>query len=136
LLERLHGGVVAARLEADRNRHAGEIGRRLHLRIGRHEDARRRHRIDVGVHLAVAIRSRDVDGPVAGAAYVRLASFLERLKGADFVALVVNLAGGRTHQLAEFVVQAFLAEIILLLRNPFLQAEMRFDDEFRHVVLP
>ena len=55
--------------------------------------------------------------------------------GADLVALVVNLAVGRAHQLAEFVVQAFLAEIVFFLRHPFLQAEMRFDDEFRHVVL-
>ena len=136
LLERLHGRIVAAGLVADRNRHAGEIGRIFDLRIGGDENAGRRHRIDVGVHLAVAIGGRDVDGPVAGAAHVRLAAFLERLIGADLVALVVNLAVGRAHQLAEFVFEAFLAEIVLLLRHPFLQAEMRFDEEFRHVRSP
>ena len=54
LLERLQGGVVAARLVADRDRHAGEIGGRLHRGVGGHEDAAGRHRIGVGVELGVA----------------------------------------------------------------------------------
>ena len=68
LLERLDGRVVAAGLVADRDRHAGEILRRLDWRIRRHEDAGRRDRIDVGIEPAVALGGRDVDGPVAGAA--------------------------------------------------------------------
>src|SRR6185437_8119439 len=45
----------------------------------------------------------------------------------------MNLAARRTNQLAEFVVEAFLAEVVLLFGDPFLQAEMRFNQEFRHL---
>ncbi len=58
--------------------------------------------------------------------------FLDRLKGADLGALVVNLAVGLAHHFAELVVEPFFAEIILLLGDPFLQPEVRFDDEFSH----
>ncbi len=74
-------------------------------------------------------RGGDVHGPVARARDVRLAAFLERLKGADLVALVVDLAAGGLHLLAEFVVQTFILEVALLLRDPLLQAEVRLDDE-------
>ena len=70
LLEPLDGRVVASRLVADRDRHAGEIGRTSVRRIRRHEDAARGNRIALGVELAVALRGGDVHGPVAGAADV------------------------------------------------------------------
>jgi hypothetical protein len=73
---------------------------------------------------------------VAGAADICFAAFLERLIGADLVALVVNLAIGCAHQLAKFVLEAFLAEIVLLFGYPFLQAEVGFDDELRHFCSP
>ncbi len=57
LFERLDGRVVAAGLEADRDRHARQILWRFHLRVRRHEDARRCDRIDIGVELAVPARS-------------------------------------------------------------------------------
>src|SRR5215475_9425077 len=76
----------------------------------------------------------DVDGPVAGAADVGLASVLDALEGA-LIDLVVVLALGRADQLAEFIVEPLGAEIALLLGDPFLQAEMRFDHEFRHASL-
>src|ERR1700751_2621580 len=82
----------------------------------------------------MSIGRRDVDGPVTGAADVGLASLLDALEGA-FIHLVVVLAFRRADQLAEFIVEPFGAEIALLLGNPFLQAEMRFDHEFRHASL-
>jgi len=42
----------------------------------------------------------------------------------------------RADQLAELVVEPLGAEIALLLRHPFLQAEMRFDHKVRHLPLP
>ena len=39
------------------------------------------------------------------------------------------LAVGGLNQLLEDVFEALLAEIAFLLRHPFLQTEMRFDDE-------
>ena len=73
---------------------------------------------------------------MAGAAHARLAALLERLEGADLVALGVDFAAGRAHLFAEFVVEAFGAEISFFLGHPFLQAEMRFDQKFRHGCLP
>ena len=79
----------------------------------------------------MALGRRDVDGPVAGAAHVGLAALLEGLIGADLVALCrATLPSGRLHFLAEFVVQAFVLEVALLLGDPFLQPEVRLDDEF------
>jgi hypothetical protein len=132
LLERLHRRVVAARLIADRDRHAGKVLRGFDLGIRLHENAGRRHRIDVARHAAEALRGGHVDGPVAGAAHVGAAALLERLEGADLVAFVVMLAVGGFDQLAKFVVETFLGEIALVVGDPFLQAEVRFDQEFRH----
>src|SRR6476660_10620112 len=73
---------------------------------------------------------------MARTADVRLAAFFKLLIGADFVALVVNLSVGCAQQLAEFVFESFLAEVVFLFGHPFLQAEMRFDEEFRHVCPP
>src|SRR5215475_10083522 len=117
---------MAAGLEADGDRYAGEIGRRADLRIRRHEDPGGRDRIDVGVELGVTLRGGDVDRPMAGAAHVGLASLLDALEGA-FVDLVVVLAFGRADQLAKLVIESLAAEIALLLGHPLLQAEMRFD---------
>ena len=129
LLERLDGGVVAARLEADRDRHAGQVGRRLHGRVGGNEDAARGDRVGVGVELGVAARGRHVDRPVAGAGDVGLAALLDRLEGADLAALGVVGAAAGADQLAELVVEALGAEVALLLGDPFLQTEVRLDDE-------
>ena len=82
LLQRLDRRIVAARLEADRDRHAGKVGRRADGRIGGNEDARRRDRIGVGIEPGMAVRGRDVDRPVAGAAHVGLAALLDALEGA------------------------------------------------------
>ena len=128
-LKRLDGGVVAAGLVADRDRHAREILRPLDRRIRRHEDAGRRHRIDLAVKPALALGGCDPDGPVAGAAHVGVAAGLERLHGADAVALVVVRAVRRLHLLAEHVVEPFVLEVALLLGDPLLQAEVRLDDE-------
>src|SRR5262249_26823399 len=81
----------------------------------------------------MAPRGGDVDGPMAGAADLGRAALFERLEGADPVALVVNAALGRLDHLPEDVIEAFVAEIVFLLGYPFLKAEMRLDDEFRHV---
>src|SRR6476660_1749224 len=72
---------------------------------------------------------------MAGAAYIRFAPLFDALEGA-LIDLVVMLAGRRADQFAEFVVEAFGAEIALFLGNPFLQPEVRFDDEFAHGVSP
>ena len=79
----------------------------------------------------MAARGRDIDGPVAGAADVGLAALLDALEGA-VIDLVVVLALGGADQLAEFVVEALVAEIALFLGDPFLQPEMRFDHELGH----
>src|SRR5262245_21732069 len=77
-------------------------------------------------------RGRHADRPVTGAAHVSSASLLEGLKGADLVALVVDLPVGRLHKLAELVVEPLGLEVSLLLGHPFLQAEMGLDDEPCH----
>ncbi len=97
LLEPLNGGVVAARLIADRNRHAGEIGRRLHQRIPAARKCRTAKRNSIGVELAVAVRGRDIHRPMAGTADIAGASGLECLVGADLVAELVAAAGTRIH---------------------------------------
>src|SRR6516164_6344449 len=136
-LERLDGRIVAARLIADGDWNAGEILRFSDWRILGHEDARRRHRIDAGIKPAIALRRGDADGPMAGAAHVGAAAALERLHGADLVALVMVRAVGRFDQLLKDVVEAFVLEISLLLGHPFLQPKVRLDDELvlAHVYL-
>src|SRR5262245_19213539 len=69
---------------------------------------------------------------MAGAADVALAALFERLESANPVASVVNAALGRLDRLAEDVIEAFVPEIAFFLGDPFLKAEMRLDDEFRH----
>src|SRR5689334_5112920 len=83
----------------------------------------------------MALGGRDIDGPVAGAADVGLPTLLDTLERA-FIGLVVVAALGRADQFAELVVEPLGAEIALLLRHPFLQAEMRFDHKLRHLLLP
>ena len=68
---------------------------------------------------------------MTGAAYIRLASFFDALKGA-LIDLVVVLAFGRADQLPEFILKPFRQKLALLLRDPFLQAEVRLYDEFAH----
>ena len=131
LLERLDRRIMAAGLEADRDRHARQIGRVRDRRVGRHENAGRRDRIGIGIEPGMAVRRRDIDRPVAGAAHVGLAALLDALEGA-LRALVVVLAAGRADQLAELVVEAFGAEVALFLGHPFLQTKMRLDDELAH----
>ena len=130
--ERLDRGVVAPGLIADRDRDPRQLLGAPHRRVGRHEDPRRRHRVGVRVELAVAGGRGDPDGPVAGAAHVGRPARLERLVGAHLVAAVVDLAVRRLDQLAEDVVEALRREVALLLGDPFLQAEVRLDDELRH----
>jgi hypothetical protein len=136
LLERLHRRVMAAGLIAHRDGHAGQIFRAFDLRVRLHENSRRRHRIDLACHAAVTLGGRDIHRPVAGAGDIGLAPRLERLHGADLVALVVLLAVGRADEFAKFVVEAFVGEIAFVVRDPFLKAEMRLDDELRHGRLP
>ena len=133
LLERLDGGVVAARLVADRDRDALEVRRFPHRRLRRHEHRGRRHRVRVGVELAVTGRGGDVHRPVARAADVTAASLLEGLVGAHLVGggvLFRRVPGAVV--VAELVVEALVAEVALLLGDPFLQPEVRRDHEFRH----
>src|SRR5262249_4756931 len=90
----------------------------------------RRDRVDVAVEPPLALGGRDADGPMAGAAHIRLAPTLKTLHGADLVAFVVVRPASRLDQFLKNVVEAFVLEVALLLRHPFLQAEMRLDDEF------
>ena len=69
---------------------------------------------------------------MAGAAHIAGAALLEGLIGADLVAEMVRRSRLRAHGLAELVVEPFGGEIALFLGDPFLQAEMRRDDEFAH----
>src|SRR6185503_20654318 len=90
----------------------------------------------VGVELRVAPRCRDVYRPVAGAGDIGLAALLDRLEGADLVALDVVGAAAGADELLELVVEALGAEVALLLGDPLLQTEMRLDDELGHCALP
>src|SRR5262245_37700885 len=74
----------------------------------------------------------DIDRPMAGAADVGFAALGDRLEGADLAGHGVMGAAARPNELAEFVVEAFAGEVALLLGHPFLQAEVRFDDELGH----
>jgi hypothetical protein len=69
---------------------------------------------------------------MAGAADIGLTPRLERLIGADLVALVVMAATGRSDMLAELVIETLSGEVALFFGDPFLQPEMRLDDEFWH----
>src|SRR5262249_40086045 len=102
------------------------------------EYAGRRDRIDVGIEVPLALGGGDADGPVAGATDVRGAAALEALHRADLVTLVVVLPVGRLGQFLGVVVESCLLEVALLLGPPFLQPEVRFDDEFLlgHVKTP
>ena len=78
----------------------------------------------------MALRRGHVDGPVAGAVDVRRAALLECLIGAGLrTVLVVRLALGGFDGLLEHVVEALVAEVALLVGDPFLQPEVRLDDE-------
>src|SRR5262249_6358659 len=112
------------------NWNAGELLRISDWRILGHEHARRRHRIDASIKPAIALRRGDADGPMAGAAHVGGAAALERLHGTNLVALVMVRAVGRLDQLLKDVIEAFVLEISLLLRDPFLQPKVRLADEF------
>src|SRR5580698_1893393 len=83
----------------------------------------------------MAVGRGNVDGPVAGAADIAGPPRFECLIRSNFGAEV--MAAGRTgiHGLAELVCETFSRKVILLLGNPFLEAEMRSNDEFRHGLL-
>ena len=49
---------------------------------------------------------------------------------------LVMRAVGRTNELPEFVFQTFVAKVIPFFGDPFLKAEVRFDDEFGHPCPP
>jgi hypothetical protein len=66
---------------------------------------------------------------MAGAAHVGFATGFDRLIRADLVRRVVIGALGRLHELTEDVIQPLVFEIALLLGNPFVQAEVRLNDE-------
>src|SRR3984957_17511081 len=68
LLQRLDGRVVAPGLVSDRYGNIRELRRLGDRRIGRNENAGGRDGISVGVEFAMTCGSRDVHGPVAGAA--------------------------------------------------------------------
>ena len=122
---------MAARLEADRNGHAGEIGRGSDRRVRGHEDSGWRYGIGIGVEFGMSVRSRHIHGPMTSAAHIGLASLFNALEGAA-VSRVVMLSLGGTDQFTKFVVESLVFEIAFLLSNPFLQAEVRFDDELAH----
>jgi len=67
---------------------------------------------------------------------IAAAAGFERLIGADLAAELMAAGGGRIHGLAKFVVETLGGEIALHLGDPFLQPEMRSDDEFRHGDFP
>src|SRR5262245_29430957 len=83
----------------------------------------------------MALGGSDVDRPVAGAADVGLAAALEGLKRADLVAEIVRGTVARLDGLTEFVVESLGFEVALLLRDPFVQPEVRFDQK-RHLGPP
>src|SRR5690242_7315005 len=69
---------------------------------------------------------------MTGAAHVRAVTLLEHLVRADLGALIVDLPVRGSHLLLVDVLEAFRGEVSLLLGDPFLKAEVRFDDEFAH----
>jgi len=83
----------------------------------------------------VTLGCGDVDGPVAGAADVGVAALLDVLVGADLVRRRMRLGEVLTLEgLAELVIEAFRFEIALLLSHPFMEPEVRRDEEFGHFV--
>ena len=83
----------------------------------------------------MAVRGRNVHGPVAGAAHIGLSALFDALESTPVTTFVVVLAFGRADQFAEFVIQSLIAKITFLFRNPFLKPKMRFDDELGHGIL-
>src|ERR1700722_16311809 len=84
----------------------------------------------------MAARCGDVHGPMASAGNVGLAAFLDALERAVMPRRRVMSAVRGADELLEFVVEAFVAKIPLLLRYPFLQPEMRLDLELGHGAAP
>ena len=84
----------------------------------------------------MALGGGDVHRPVAGAGDVRLPPALEGLHRADLVAKLLRRAIARLNELAEHIVEPFVLEVALLLRDPLLQAEVRLDDEFSLAIVP
>src|SRR5579864_6467766 len=97
---------MAARLIAHRDGHAVEIGWLSDGRLRRNKNARGRHRIGVGIELAMAVGGGHVDRPMAGAAYRSGPALLEGLISADLIAQVVPLAFFRAQIVADLVVKA------------------------------
>src|SRR3954454_16672560 len=77
--------------------------------------------------LCMASRRRNIDGPVTRATHIGFAALLDALKSAASVALCMMFAVRRPDQLAELVFEPLSRKISLLMGNPFLQPEMRFD---------
>ena len=69
---------------------------------------------------------------MTGAAHIGFAALLDGVIGADPVGLDVIAAVGGLDELQELVVETFGFEIAFLLRDPFVQAKMRLDDELAH----
>src|SRR6185312_5122465 len=105
LLQHLDGGVVAARLVADRDWHTPEVSRAADRRVRRHEDPGRRDRIGIGIELAVTARRSNAHRPMAGAGNIAAAAALESLVGAYLVAEIVPLALARDQLVAELVIE-------------------------------
>jgi hypothetical protein len=77
----------------------------------------------------MAPRCRHVYGAMAGTGNVCLAALLDALERSDLASRLVMRATSSADELLELVVEAFRAEIPLLLSDPLLQTEMRLDDE-------
>jgi len=73
---------------------------------------------------------------VTGGAHIALAPSLDRLVGAHPVTEVLLRGVLRADRSAEFVVEPFLDEVVLLFRDPLLQPEMRRDNELGDGRLP
>jgi hypothetical protein len=74
---------------------------------------------------------------VAGAAHVAVAPGGDVVVGADLVRRGVRVREVLAlESLAELVVQPLGAEVPLLLGDPFMEPEVRGDEEFGHLAIP
>ena len=133
---------MAAGVIADRDLLAGKVLGPGDGRVRRHHDPARRDDVGFAPHRADLLRGGLVHGPVAGAGNVGLGALVatgalvgferagEQIGHLAGAVELLRLAGRGTE--GEFIVEALVAEIPLLVRDPFLQPAMRLDDEFLH----
>src|SRR5262245_38822453 len=137
---------MAAGLVADRYVLSRQFLRSMDRRVRRHHDAAGRDHVGFAPHPSDLLGGGLIDRPVACTGNVRfdtlvafalLVGFERTGKDVDDLTAGVDLLlAVRRQPAAEFIIEAGIAEIALLMSYPFLQTPVRLDREFGHDASP